>query len=226
MKKEVVKLYNISKNKIDIIEGGIDSQDFNLDISIIQVNILRDKYNLNVHDGVLLYAGRIVPQKGLVDLIKAMSILKKKEDFKLLIAGRTLNTVYYNEIINLITKLRLGDRVMFVGHINQFEMRTLINLSEAVVSPSLYEPFGMINLQAAVMGKVVVTTNIVGSNHLLHRYRKMIIIKPNSAVDLAGAINKINTIKSIDDHFHFSGYSWFNVVNKISHIFKKCLKSK
>lgn len=145
-------------------------------------------------------------------------------DFKLLVAGRNLNTSYYKDILKLIIAKGLKDKVVFVGHIDQSEMRTLISLSEAVITPSLYEPFGMINLQAAVMAKVVVSTDIVGSNNLLNRYGKMFIVKVNSAADLARAIERIDELQLNDDNFDFSGYSWFNVANKITDIFKKCSK--
>lgn len=224
MQTEIAQLYHISKNKIDIIEGGIDSQDFNLNISKDQFHIFCKKHNLKVNNRILLYAGRIVPQKGLIDLIKAMAILNEKENFKLLIAGKPLNTLYYKELINLIAKLKLNDKVIFIGHIDQLEMRVLISLSEAVISPSLYEPFGMINLQAAVMGKVVITTNIVGSNDLLNKYKKILIVSPNSATCLAAAINKIDLVKTNRDKFNFSEYSWFNIANKILDIFKKYSK--
>jgi glycosyltransferase involved in cell wall biosynthesis len=223
MARELSEFYDVENTKIDVITGGIDKKDFNDEFSEDQLDGLRKKYGIASGEKVFVYAGRIVPQKGLSYLIEALEVLGDESDFRLLVAGSVVNLGYYSSILNLLNKNKLNDKVLFIGHIDQFEMNMVLGVAAGVISPSLYEPFGMINIQAAVLKKVIITTTAVGSNEILKGYEKMIVVNPGSAAELAEAIKSVKPLYDMKSEKDFYNYSWKKVSDKLLSIFQKSL---
>ncbi|MDP2762916.1 MAG: glycosyltransferase family 4 protein, partial [Enterobacteriaceae bacterium] len=172
MAEELIKFYNIQAKKIRVIYSGVDDRDFKKISSKTNIDNIKKKYGVNSKDYILIYAGRIVPQKGLIYLIQSLKLFKKDINYRLLVVGRIFDSLYYESIKKYIKANNLDDKIQFIGHINQFNMFKVLNISSVVISPSLYEPFGMINIQAAVLDKVIITTKSVGSNEILKKYNK------------------------------------------------------
>lgn len=219
MLDEVADFYRINRKKIILITGGIDKEDFKIG-STINSKGFRKKWSISSSSKIILYAGRIVPQKGLIYLIKAALRLLEDHDFVVVVAGLCGNKNYQNLI-----KKQLNSYVksfLFIGHINQLEMSQIFNFADCVVTPSLYEPFGMVNLQAAFLGKNVITTNITGSIDVLQNYQGLTVVNAGSVKEIECSLRKILLDKKSKDmkSFNFDRYSWQNVANKIITSFK------
>ena len=224
MAEELVKFYNIQSRKIIVITGGIDGKDFNKICSEEQINDFRKMYGIDSDDRIIAYAGRIIPQKGLMYLIQSLKLLKNEINFHLLIAGTAVESSYYNSILKFIKENNLNDKVSFAGYINQFNVFKLLNISSVVVLPSLYEPFGMINMQAAILDKAIVTTKSVGSNDLLDEYQKIVVVNPGSSRELADGIKKAMLLYDTKNDNNFHAYSWERVANKILGLFQESIR--
>lgn len=220
MASEVAGLYKIDPAKIATITGGIDEEDFKAG-TLMTNEAVRNKFFLPSATKVVLYAGRIVPQKGLVYLIKAALKLLPDYHFIVVIAGSYTNRDYLDSIMKILDNNDYQKSFYFLGHINQLEMSSIFNIADCVVTPSLYEPFGMVNLQAAFLGKDVITTNVTGSVDVLRDYNKLMIIKPGSVEDIKVALKESLSIigKKDKGHFDFSRYSWLNVAKKMLECF-------
>lgn len=224
MAEELIKFYNIQPKKTVVIHGGIDKEDFNKICSGAQINDFKKTYGISSKDYILVYAGRIIPQKGLIYLIQSLELLKNEVNFHLLIAGAAIDSLYYDSILKFIKANNLDDKIQFISYINQFDMFKLLNISSVVISPSLYEPFGMINIQAAVLDKTIITTKSVGSNEILNKYNKIIVVKPASPSELAAGIKKAMLLYDIKSNNNFYNYSWEKVAHKILNLFQKSLR--
>lgn len=226
MAKEVESLYNINSQKIITIAGGIDAANFKILDSALSDN-LKKRLSLPSSTKIILYAGRIVPQKGLIYLIKAALQLMETDNFVVVIAGTETDNHYSRSITKLLENNIHKKSFYFLGHINQMKMSSIFNLVDCVVTPSLYEPFGMVNLQAAFLGKAVITTNTTGSIEVLQSYQRLTVVKPGSVEALRFPLEKILLIKKPIDlrPFDFSQYSWMNVTRRILSIFEKYEKS-
>lgn len=219
MLDEVADLYHINHQKIILITGGIDKEDFKAD-AVKDSKEFKKKWSISSSSKIILYAGRIIPQKGLIYLIKATLRLLNDYDFVVIVAGLCGDKNYQN----LINK-QLNDHTksfLFLGHINQLEMSHIFNLADCVVTPSLYEPFGMVNLQAAFLGKAVITTDITGSIDVLQNYHGLTVANAGSVKEIEHSLKKILLNKKNKDAwlFNFDCYSWQNVANKIITLFK------
>lgn len=216
MAKEVGNLYNINSDKIITITGGVDKENFKTD-DIITRDALKKKLSISLSTKVILYAGRIVPQKGLIYLIKAAIQLLEDYDFTVIIVGSQIDRHYLHSINKLLENNVHKKSFNFLGHINQLEMSSVFNISDCVVTPSLYEPFGMVNLQAAFLGKTVITTDVTGSVDVLGSYGNLLVVRPCSTEAIKDSLKKILSTKGSADtrFFDFSQYSWISVAKKI-----------
>lgn len=219
MRKEVHSLYNISKDKIKTIIGGIDIKDYHKEDALTK-NETKNKYSIPGDKKIILYIGRIVPQKGLVYLIySALLLFEKRKDFVIVVAGENTDNEYTKEIKKIINNSKQSKNFYFLGHIDQLKTQSIFNIADCVVTPSLYEPFGMVNLQAAYLNKPIITTSVVGSLDILKKYKNLIIIEPKSINNLADGINKVLEKNKHAQNINFDEYSWKNVTKKLINIF-------
>jgi glycosyltransferase involved in cell wall biosynthesis len=102
----------------------------------------------------ILYAGRLVREKGLHTLLEAFADAPEK--YRLLVAGDG------SDLADL--QRRAGDRVHFLGMLNPHEVRALMLDARALVFPSLtYETFGLVLIEAMAAGLPVVASDLGGS---------------------------------------------------------------
>lgn len=228
MKKELVSLYNISNSKIDIIPGAIDSIDFSL---ITEKEIARIKSALNVprDKKILLFAGRITPIKGLQYLLEALvELIKDKQPVYLLIAGRVLRGHYDRVIERFISSNGLSNFVKFLGYTPQSKMYEIYNISDIVVFPSVYEPFGMVAIQAIATNKPLIVSRSVGALEYIKKYSPLEIVGPQSSTEIASAVKRIiEPQKKVSfNMINLSSMYWSNYVRKLENIFNATLNGK
>jgi glycogen(starch) synthase len=101
-------------------------------------------------DGPLIgFAGRLVYEKGVQHIVSALPELRDRHpDLRLVIAG---DGPHKEELHAEIHRLRLEKAVSFAGFLGT-ELPATFGASDAVVVPSIYEPFGMVALEAAAAG--------------------------------------------------------------------------
>jgi 1,4-alpha-glucan branching enzyme len=108
----------------------------------------------------IFYVGRLVIEKGVQYLLGAIpGLLEWFSQIKLVIAG---NGPYEPELRQLAGALRLGKHVEFVGFVAEAERNRLLAESQVAVFPSLYEPFGIVALEAMAVGVPVVVSRTGG----------------------------------------------------------------
>ena len=220
MVSEIMSLYGINSKKIAVITGGIDTKDFQIETEL-SYEACKRKLGIPLDKYIVLYAGRIVPQKGLIYLVKAALNLLPEPSFAVVIVGANMSKSYTKSTKRLLVNTNHQNSFHFLGQVDQLDMPLIFNLADCVVTPSLYEPFGMVNLQAASLGKTVITTNVTGSADLLADYPNIKIVKPGSVEAIESTLREVLSLKTQKDQLSIdlSGYSWRNVAEKLSRYF-------
>lgn len=108
----------------------------------------------------ILFLGRLDPIKGINLLIDAFALLKDKYEVKLKIAG-PINQ-YQQELEKQVETLEISDRVEFLGVVKGVEKQILFENAQVFIAPSFSEVIGMVNLEAALFGTVVITSHTTG----------------------------------------------------------------
>jgi glycosyltransferase involved in cell wall biosynthesis len=138
----------IHLGKSDAFHPGLDP---------VQVQQVRDKYGLQAN--YVLYIGTIEPRKNLANLIRAFgSISQQHPGLLLTIAG--MKGWMYDDLQEIIVRLKLESRVIFTGFVPEDDKPFLIAAARAFAYPSLYEGFGIPVLEALACGVPTLTSNV------------------------------------------------------------------
>jgi glycogen(starch) synthase len=152
MKQELISL-GIPAHTIRVCYHGVDSEFFSLArIDPARLEKLRKKYGFNNDDIIILFIGRLEPVKGVIQLLQAMpKVLENHPRAKLLVVGKgSLEQWIQAEAKEMGFLTVVSDFI-------DLEAKTYhYALADLCVFPSLYEPFGIVGLEAAAMGKAAV----------------------------------------------------------------------
>jgi glycosyltransferase involved in cell wall biosynthesis len=155
MKDELITL-GFPKDKIQVCYNGVDPQKYNPEaVDAEQIKKVRAFYDIKDDEPMILFVGRLVGVKGIDKLIMAMPhILQKIPKAKLVIVGLGDLQDY---LVNLVKTMRLHNYVKFRFDFISEEERILHYAAcDTAVFPSLYEPFGIVVLEAMSMERPVV----------------------------------------------------------------------
>jgi glycogen(starch) synthase len=155
MKDELMQL-GFPREKIRVSYNGVDPKKYDpASVSAEQVRKIREHYGLKDGDLMILFLGRLVGVKGVDKLIMAMPhILPKFPKARLVIVGVGDLQEY---LVNLVRTMRLENYVKFRFDFVPEEERIMHYAAcDVAAFPSLYEPFGIVALEAMSMEKPVV----------------------------------------------------------------------
>ncbi|MDR2581671.1 MAG: glycogen synthase [Fibromonadaceae bacterium] len=159
MKQDVIELYGVDESKVKVIYNGIDPDFYQ---PIFDENILQ-KYGINPNKPFMLFVGRITRQKGISQLIQAIPQISPEAQV-VLCAGAPDTPELAEECKSLIAKVQeKRNGVIWIQEmLPHTELRVLYSHATVFATPSLYEPFGIINLEAMACGTPVVGSSVGG----------------------------------------------------------------
>lgn len=153
----------------------------------------------------ILFVGRIVPDKGIEWLLKALA--KTNPNIHLDIAGEGW---IRSKMEQLAKKIGLNRRITWHGWCNKDKLETLYQQCLAVVFPSLWpEPAGLVTLEAYAHYRPIIASSIGGIPEYVKNSKTGILITPNHIQNLADAINELATNYHKSRLMGQEGQEWF-----------------
>lgn len=148
-----------------------------------------------------LFVGQLIRAKGLDILLKAMALLPK--EYSLTIAGSGKQEGEYKK---LAEKLKLQERVAFLGRLPQDRLLKLYNCCCCLVLPSRWpEPFGLVGLEAMHAGACVIASQVGGISEWLQNGKTGILVPPNDPKLLSEAMLKVGSDSDLGKKLGASG---------------------
>lgn len=159
MKRDVMKLYGVPEDRVHVIYNGIDPEFYSPTFD----NSILEKYGISPNKPFVLFVGRITRQKGISQLIRAIPYLTPNTQI-VLCAGAPDTQELADECKNLIEEEKKNrDGIIWIEEMMPHsELRVLYSHATVFATPSLYEPFGIINLEAMSCGTPVVGSAVGG----------------------------------------------------------------
>jgi len=201
-REDVLAQFDVAADRIHVIHNGIDADFFTADPAI---DVL-ERYGIAPDRPYILFVGRITRQKGIVHLVRAIPHLDPGIGV-VLAAGQPDTPELADEVeAGVLAAQRDRDNVVWIPEmLGREEIRQLYSHAAAFVCPSVYEPFGITNLEAMACGRPVVATAVGGIVEVVVDGETGVLVpvdfNPDEpmtpadpdrlASDLAGAINRL-----------------------------------
>jgi len=146
MRQQVTSLFGAPQSRVDVVPNGVDDRAWRAGARAVAA--ARARF---AGDGPLIgYAGRLVYEKGVQHLVHAVPRLRRRHPgLRVVIAG---DGPYREQLQAEAAALRLDGTVRFAGFMTATQLPAMLAATDATVVPSLYEPFGMVALEAAAAG--------------------------------------------------------------------------
>jgi glycogen(starch) synthase len=144
------------QSKISVVWNGVDAERYNpRKIKQEAVKGIREKYGIPDGWNMLLFVGRLTWVKSVRNLLQAMPlVLKEYPNTKLVILGKGEEQT---DIVETADRLGIKDKVVYrFDFVNENERILHYAAADVCVFPSVYEPFGIVSLEAMALEKPVV----------------------------------------------------------------------
>lgn len=140
-------------------------------------------------DNRVLYVGRLVADKGVAELIKAIALLRERgRDVHLRVAGDGPDR---QALASLASDSGIPDHVRFLGALPQEELPDLYRRATLVAVPSFREGLGLTAIEAMACGCPVVASDIPSLREIISDGRTGLLAKPGDTNDLARAVEAV-----------------------------------
>lgn len=175
------------KERVYVCPRGVNTEIFTPERKSEQVKKqMRQSAEVPENSFVLLYAGRISPEKNIELLLDFMEILAGDEkDYRLLVAGAGPKAEWLNEQ----AEKRFPDKIKMLGHLEKETLADYYANTDVFVHPNPREPFGIAPLEAMASGVPVVAPNAGGI--LSYATNENVWLRDATGEDFAAAIREI-----------------------------------
>jgi glycosyltransferase involved in cell wall biosynthesis len=184
MQDEIADYFQCPRAKIDVVPNGVETMRFDL-LEGQDLIRFRNRYALPF-EKIVFSVGRVVYEKGLQVLVRALpTILAQQPEVKVVIAGKGPEL---EALRSLAWELGVGEKVLLAGFISDENRDRLFKVSDCAIFPSLYEPFGIVALEAMAAKCPVVVSEVGGLKDVVQHAETGITIYPDNIESLAWGI--------------------------------------
>ncbi|WP_052712114.1 glycosyltransferase [Domibacillus indicus] len=177
MKEELRVFYEAIEKDIYVIPNGVEFEER-----------VSGSTRFSHLEPFIFSIGRMVFEKGFQTFFNIHLKSLKKENIQFIIAGKGPLLENWREEVK---KRGLEDRIHFVGYVSDEERKALFQSCEAAVFPSLYEPFGIVALEAMAFQKPVIAAATGGLKSFVLHKQTGLLFEPGNAEDLSEKISAI-----------------------------------
>jgi alpha-maltose-1-phosphate synthase len=189
MRADILATYpEIDPGRVRVIRNGIDTREYAPDPETDVV----ERYGIDRSRPYVIFVGRITRQKGLPVLLRAAARLDPAAQL-VLCAGQADTPELLDEVTGLVNGLRAArSGVVWIPEmLPRRDVVQLLTHATVFACPSLYEPLGIVNLEAMACGTAVVGSRVGGIPEVVAEGKTGLLVPPGSPDDLAGALNAL-----------------------------------
>ncbi len=241
-KLDIERLFNVPSERIPIIYNGIDLDEYRK----VETTTTLRRFGIDPAKPFLLFVGRITRQKGIVHLARAIQYFNK--DFQVVLcAGAPDTPEIATEMKSAFDKARAGrsDVIWIQEMLDKPSVIELYSHAAVFCCPSIYEPFGIINLEAMACETAVVATAVGGIKEVVVDGVTGFLVPieqmsespfepvdPDKfARDLAARINQLMADPELRQKFGKAGrkraeekFSWSSIAQETKKLYEKLLR--
>jgi glycosyltransferase involved in cell wall biosynthesis len=233
---DLINHYHVSPDNICIIPCGFSEHEFHP----VEKTEARKKLSIRSDESVLLQLGRMVPRKGVDNVVKAIGRLKAMgKKVKLVIVGGESDRldVKLNPELARLQKIAETHGVLedihFAGRKGRDVLKYYYSAADIFITTPWYEPFGITPLEAMACGTPVIGANVGGIKYSVVDGETGALVSPENPKELADKMNELladrnelkrlgeNAIRRVHQHF-----TWQSVADKMIVLYEDILQRK
>lgn len=219
----VQTVLGVSALKLEVIPNGVDIQKF---AGPYEHASFRARF-ATPEEKLVLYIGRLVHEKGVGILVEAIPLVLRSLNAKFIIVGEG----YMKEqLIKRMQELGIGEKTFFTGFLDDTTVRQLFRTADVFVAPSLYEPFGIVALEAMAAKTPVLTTGNGGLGEIVEHEVTGIKVYPNPE-SIAWGILKVLSDPDLANKLRINAYErvatmydWENIAARTAKLYERVME--
>ena len=187
MRDDLLAVYPaVPADRVRVIHNGIDTSEYRPDPA---TDVL-DRYGVDPGRPSVIFVGRVTRQKGLPVLLRAASAIDPAAQL-VICAGQADTPELEAEVSDLARQLRANRTgvIWLSGMLPKREVIQLLTHATVFVCPSLYEPLGIVNLEAMACGTAVVGSRVGGIPEVVADGKTGLLVPADDPAALARALN-------------------------------------
>jgi len=184
VKDDIRRHYDVPEDKLHVIYNGVDTNAFHPSLAGKHRQTTRIAFGIPLDAPLFLFVGSGFERKGLAVTLNAMADLP--EEAHLLVVGKDKQM---KKFMRHAARPGLAGRIHFAG--GQKDVKPFYGAADALVFPTLYEPFGNVALEAFACGLPVITSTHSGAAELVREGENGFTCDPLDHQQLTEAMHKL-----------------------------------
>jgi glycogen synthase len=223
MRGHVADVYGLDENRISVIPNGIDPSELT---PVDDLETLRGRFAAP-DERLVLLVGRLVYEKGFQLALDALpGLIKRIGGLRFLVAG---SGTHEQELKKQARRLGLMEHGTFLGWINDDVLHSLYRIADLCVVPSIYEPFGLVALEAMVSGCPCIVADTGGLREVVPNHDVGLRFRSRDPRSLAKMVERVLTDDALRDRLvteaseHVLRFDWTDVAAQTAGVYRELL---
>ncbi|MFH1540681.1 MAG: glycogen synthase [Elusimicrobiota bacterium] len=220
MRQDILKFFNVPFNKIEVIHNGVDLNKWkHTPLS----DSLKKKYK--IADDYVLFVGRPTPQKGLEYLVESADEIP----VQIVLGATGADTKDYED--RMTKGVEKKKNIVWIHELlKEEEYVQLYSSAKIFICPSIYEPFGIINLEAMACKTPVVASSTGGITEVVISEKTGLLIEPRNSKQIVDAVNRLLKDENLRKSMGEEGrkrveefFSWTHIAEKTKKLYENLI---
>src|SRR4051794_15920528 len=221
MRGHVADVYGLDEERIDVIPNGIDPEDMQ---PVEDLDALRARF-AQPDERLVLLVGRLVYEKGFQLALEALpGLIRRLGNVRFLVAG---SGTHEAELKKQAEKLGLMEHGTFMGWIGDAVLHSLYRIADLPVVQSIYEPFGLVALEAMASGCPCIVADTGGLREVVPNRDVGLRFKTQSARSLSHWVARVLTDEELRDRLvveaseHVLRFDWNDISTQTAALYRR-----
>ncbi len=225
MVQHVKWAFGLPNDKLVMVPNGVNHSIYD-GLEKQHLTEFRRKFALP-EEKLVLFVGRLVYEKGIHILINAVPRVLSKVNAKFVIVG---SGYMKDQLLTIVRSMGLEHKVLFQGFMDEENLLKLQKIADVCVVPSMFEPFGIVALEAMAAKSPVVASDTGGLSEIINHEVTGIKVYPNNADSLAWGITKVLLDAGFSTYLSENAYNtilekydWNKIAKQTKNIYESVL---
>jgi glycogen synthase len=224
MREHVADVYGLEEARIAVIPNGIDPSEL---VPVDDLDTLRSRF-AEPDEKLVLLVGRLVYEKGFQLALEALpGLIERVGDVRFLVAG---SGTAERELREQATALGLDPHGTFLGWIGDDVLHSLYRIADLTVVPSIYEPFGLVALEAMASGCPCLVADTGGLREVVPNEDVGLRFRSRDPRSLASMAERLLTDEELRDRLvaeaseHVLSFDWADVARQVGEVYTELVR--